>query len=221
MPTIAIVGAGRGLGLSIAKLFGSNGFDVALFSRRQNGLDELVTELSDQGIKAAGFQVDIADHDSLALAIREAAERFGPIDVLSFSPHAGLDRVAPADVTVEALRAHMDVQLYGAVTAVHEVLPSMLERGSGTLLFTMGIGSVEPMAMLATLNPPQAALRNWAKNLHNTLGDKGIQSASVVVAAAITTETLDYPHAHPDEVAKHHWQLYTDRDQAEHIVTGG
>jgi NADP-dependent 3-hydroxy acid dehydrogenase YdfG len=218
MPVAAVVGAGPGLGLSVARVFGANGYDVALISSRRATLDALVRELRSAGVTAAGFAADVADHDRLAVALLEAQEVLGPIDVVEFSPYAGLDLAQPADVTVEALRAQMDVQLYGAVTTVRAVLPGMLERGAGTLLFTMGGGSIEPYPMLATLNPPQGALRNWVKNLHNTLGERGVQAATVVVNAAITTQTPEHPHVHPGAVAQVHWDLHTDRARFEQVI---
>lgn len=46
MPVIAIVGAGPGMGLAIARTFGSRGFDVALISRNRAKLDDLVGKLT-------------------------------------------------------------------------------------------------------------------------------------------------------------------------------
>lgn len=69
MPTIAIVGAGSGLGLSIAKAFGDNGFSVALVSRTQEKLDTLAAELNEAGIEAAGFAADVMDPASVAAAL--------------------------------------------------------------------------------------------------------------------------------------------------------
>jgi NAD(P)-dependent dehydrogenase (short-subunit alcohol dehydrogenase family) len=57
--------------------------------------------------------------------------RFGQIDVLGFSPYAGLTMTAPKDVTLEALRPQIDSLLYGAVAAVQAVLPRMLEAQAG------------------------------------------------------------------------------------------
>ncbi len=53
MPTIAIVGAGPGLGLAIARTFGREGFSVALIARTQDKLDRLAADLGAEGITAA------------------------------------------------------------------------------------------------------------------------------------------------------------------------
>ncbi|MFC9677367.1 SDR family NAD(P)-dependent oxidoreductase [Streptomyces sp. NPDC056949] len=219
MPTIAIVGAGPGLGLSLAKVFGGHGFDVALISRDQNKLDALAGELAESGITAEGFAADIADTDQLTGALKAAAERLGRIDVLEFSPHAGLSMTRPEAVTLDNLRPQIDSLLYGAVTAVQAVLPAMLEAGSGTLLFTTGGGAINPYAMLADANIAQAAQRNWALNLHNTLADKGIYAANVAINLMIGTQAPEgVPHRAPDDIALDYWDLYTDRDKAELLV---
>jgi hypothetical protein len=92
MPTIAIVGAGPGLGLPVAKVFGDHGFQVALISRSKGNVDTLVATLAKSGITAAAFPADIADRAALTSALEQAAERFGAIDVLEFSPYGGLPR---------------------------------------------------------------------------------------------------------------------------------
>ncbi|MFJ9589617.1 SDR family NAD(P)-dependent oxidoreductase [Streptomyces acidicola] len=219
MPTIAIVGAGPGLGLSIAKVFGGHGFDVALVSRSKDKLDTLAAELAEAGITAEGFPADVADSAQLATALEQAIARFGRIDVLEFSPHAGLTMTAPQDVTVDVLRPQIDSLLYGAVTAVQTVLPGMLEAGAGTLLFTTGGGALTPYPMLADANIAQAGQRNWALNLHNTLADQGIYTANVAINLMIGTEAPEgVPHRSPDDIALDYWNLHVSRDQAEHFI---
>ncbi|MEV4229069.1 SDR family NAD(P)-dependent oxidoreductase, partial [Streptomyces bobili] len=51
MPVIAVIGAGPGLGLSIARRFGKEGFQVALVSRTQDKLDALAARLAEEGIE--------------------------------------------------------------------------------------------------------------------------------------------------------------------------
>ncbi|MGI5488746.1 SDR family NAD(P)-dependent oxidoreductase [Microtetraspora malaysiensis] len=221
MPTLAIVGAGPGLGLSIAKVFGGHGFNVALISRSKDRLDALVAELGAVGVTAAAFPADVADPDQLTAALTEAAARFGRVDVLEFSPYAGLTMVQPQDVTLDTLRPQVDALLFGAVAAVQAVLPAMREAGSGTLLFTTGGGAIAPYPMLATANIAQAGQRNWALNLHKTLADQGIYAANVAINLMIADagQALDgVPYRAPDDIAQDYWELYTRREAAEHLI---
>jgi len=222
MPTIAIVGAGPGLGASIAKVFGANGYDIALIARSKDNLDALLARLTQVGVSAAAFPADVTDRPALTAALHNASTRFGPIDVLEYSPYGGLERVTPTEVTVDNLQAQMDQHLYGAVTAVNAVLPAMLEAGTGTLLFTTGGGAINPYPMLATANAAQAAQRNWALNLRNVLADKGIYVANIAINVFIGTQppAPGYPYAAPDDIARVYWDLHKRRAQAEHIVAG-
>src|SRR5581483_3538085 len=113
MPAIALVAAGARLGLSLGKIFGGHGFDVALIARSEERLGELTDELAAEDVKAAGFPADVTDHSALAAALDSAAERFGGIDVLHYSaPATGSSRVLRStgalDVTVDDLRPQLE-----------------------------------------------------------------------------------------------------------------
>jgi NAD(P)-dependent dehydrogenase (short-subunit alcohol dehydrogenase family) len=86
MPILAIVGAGPGMGLAIARTFGQNGFTVALLARNHAKLDQRVAQLADEGITAAGFSADVADRPSLVAAFAAVKERFGPLPSGAFRP---------------------------------------------------------------------------------------------------------------------------------------
>jgi NAD(P)-dependent dehydrogenase (short-subunit alcohol dehydrogenase family) len=224
MPTIAIVGAGPGMGLAIARTFGARGFDVALIARNRGKLDDLVAALAEQGIKSAAFPADVLDHDQLAQALADAAAHFGGIDVLEYSPAGRLattvvttpSAAAPADV-----QEQMDAQLYGALAATRAVLPAMREAGAGTLLYTTGAGSVSPLPMLGNINAAAAALRNWAVNLHGELAGTGIQAAHVAIGVWIGDHgPQGAPTATADQIAPVYWDLHVHREQAETVFTG-
>jgi NADP-dependent 3-hydroxy acid dehydrogenase YdfG len=222
MPAIAIVGAGTGLGASIAKVFGAHDYRVALISRNKENLNVLVAQLAEAGITAAGFPADVTDRPALTAALRDALSHFGSIDVLEYSPYGGLTQDVPADVTVDGLQQQMEHHLYGAVTAVNAVLPAMLQAGTGTLLLTTGGGAINPYPMLASVNAAQAAQRNWTINLHNVLAAQGVYAANVAINVFIGTEppAPGYPYASPDDIARVYWELHNQRTQAEHLVTG-
>ena len=97
MPTIAIVGAGPGLGLSIAKTFGGHGFEVAMVARSRTKLDALSAQLAESGITAAAFPADVMDRPALTTALEHAAAHCGRVDVLEYSPYSGLTSVSPLE----------------------------------------------------------------------------------------------------------------------------
>lgn len=212
MPTLAIVGVGPGMGLAIARIFGRNGFHVALIARNHDKLTELVARLAEEGITAAGFAADISDHASLIAAFAAVNARFGPVDVLEFSPaNAALPFAPPTEVSIANLQPQIDFYLYGAITAVEQVLPAMLTRGSGTLLFTTGGSSITPSPMFANIGIATAGLRNWVYSLHEVLAERGIQAAHIAISAWIGKQ----PGAEPETIAPLYWELYTQRDQIE------
>ncbi|PZF86653.1 SDR family NAD(P)-dependent oxidoreductase [Jiangella anatolica] len=221
MPTIAIVGAGSGLGLSIAKEFGRNGHSVALVARNQERLDDLAGRLGELGVDAAGFAADVMDRPSIEAAIARIEDRYGPIDVLEYSPAPhepvpGLTMAAPLDVTVDNVQPQVDFYLYGALTAARQVLPGMIERGTGTLLVTTGASSVDPRPAppeFATVAIATAALRSWVLALHRTLEGTGVYAAHVPLAVWIGSGG---PDTEADTIARHYWDVHTRRDGAEH-----
>jgi NADP-dependent 3-hydroxy acid dehydrogenase YdfG len=225
MPTLAVIGAGPGLGLAIARAFGTNGFNVALVSRDRSKLDRLVDQLRGDGVTAGAFPADVLDHDALAKALAGATAHFGTIDVLEYSPlDTGATKLAtPSEVTPADLQQQIDLQLYGAVAATQAVLPAMRDAGAGTLLFTTGAGSIDPVPAVGNVNAAAAALRNWAVNLHKELAGTGVYAAHVGIDAVIGTSVdpviAGFPSLPADEVAKAYWNLYTTRDGAEFIVT--
>ncbi|MDG3015315.1 SDR family NAD(P)-dependent oxidoreductase [Speluncibacter jeojiensis] len=221
MPAIAVVGAGPGMGLAIARIFGSHGFDVALLSRSQANLDAHAATLSSEGITAKGFAADVLDTDSLTGALESAAQHFGGIDVLEYSPGGPEPKfLTPTRVTAADVDLQMRYLVYGAIAATAVVLPAMRRAGAGTLLFTTGAGSVDPTPMLGDINTAGAALRSWVLNLHKEIEPEGIQAAHVAIGAWIGDRAPEgTPSATADQISPLYWDLHVQRDQAEKIFT--
>ncbi|MCX4855159.1 SDR family NAD(P)-dependent oxidoreductase [Streptomyces canus] len=223
MPTLALVGAGSGMGLAIARTFGSRGFDVALISRTKEKLQTLVDRLGQEGITAAAFPADVLDRASLTDALDAATARFGGIDVLEYSPapHSpvpGVILAAPSEATVDNLQPQIEYVFYGAVAAARSVLPAMREAGAGTLLFTTGGGSVDPLPMLGNVNAASAALRNWVLNLDKELAGSGVHAAHVAINVWIGDGGPEgFPTATPEQIAPLYWDLHENRDRSEAV----
>ena len=224
MTSIAIVGAGPQLGLAIARTFGSRGFAVALISRNRAKLDDLAGRLTAEGITAVAFPADVLDRDALSQALKGAAARFGGIDVLEYSPVGTLGSTVltvPSETDPSHVQHEMEFQLYGAIAATQAVLPAMREVGTGTLLYTTGAGSIDPVPQVGNVNAAAAALRNWAINLHKELAGTGIQAAHVGIDVSIGMSVVPgFPTAKPEEISPVYWELHTThRDEAERVFS--
>ena len=104
---IAVFGAGTGLGVSVARRFGREGFRVALVARRKERLDALVAQLADEGVEAAPFAADLSDPTGVPALVDAIRDRFGRIDVVEYGPIGGDVSFTPAvqldAATVEGL----------------------------------------------------------------------------------------------------------------------
>lgn len=217
MSVIAIVGAGQGMGQAIGKLFGKQGFKVALLSRDPAKLEPIVAELTAAGIEAAAFHADVTDAASIKAGLTAVKARFGAIDVLEYSPsNPKLPQASASQITRDTLQPWFDFQLFGAIAAVAEVLPGMLERKSGTILVTTGASSVRPekgYAPFAAAGVAMGALRNWALALHAEVALSGVQVGHVTIGTFIgqSAETS------ADAIAPLYWDLHTERDGLERV----
>jgi NAD(P)-dependent dehydrogenase (short-subunit alcohol dehydrogenase family) len=227
MPAVALVAAGNRLGLSLGKVFGGHGFDVALIARSTERLDELTEKLAAEGVAAAGFPADVTDRPALAAALDSAAGRFGGIDVLHYSsPGAGttetLRSTGALDVTVDNLGPQVESTCYGAITATRAVLPAMLAAGTGTLLYTTGGSSVTPAPVFVSAGMAGAALRKWALTLNGVLAGRGIYAGHIAIGtwiAGTPGAPEGTPLKEPDDIARLYWDLHTRREPAEHVIS--
>ncbi len=227
MPAIALVAAGARLGVSLGKVFGQNGFEVALIARSTDRLGELTEKLGTEGITAVGFPADVTDRPALTAALDRAAQRFGGIDVLHYaSPGAGtietLRGTGALDVTVDNLQPQLESTCYGAITATRAVLPAMLAAETGTLLFTTGGSSVTPAPVFVSAGMAGAALRKWALTLNRVLAERGVYAAHVAIGTWIAG-TPGAPEGtelkNPDEIARLYWDLHTSREPADYLIS--
>jgi NAD(P)-dependent dehydrogenase (short-subunit alcohol dehydrogenase family) len=204
------------MGLAIAKIFGAHGFKAALISRNSGKLEPLVQELATARVEVAAFSGNVLERGSVIAALAAVKARLGAIDVLEFSPADGsLPMARPSEVTHDNAQAQIDFHVHGAITAVDAVLPDMLDKGSGTILFTTGGSSVVPRPLVGNMGvgnvgPAMAWLRNWAHALHIELAPRGVQVGHI----AINT-WIGQPGAAPEDIAPLYWELHTQRDQIE------
>ncbi len=216
MTTLAIIGAGPGLGAAVARRFGREGYDTALVSRDQDRLDALATGLTGEGLTARGFAADVRDPKALTAALDAAATALGPIEVLQYSPVPQREFMLPVlDTTADDLAGPLEFSVYGPVTAVRQVLPGMRALGRGTVLFVNGGTAVVPHPERAGTSIAFAAESAYGRLLHDTLADDGIHVAQLIIPGAIVP---GHEKKDPAVLADTLWTLHQDRHGFRHFA---
>lgn len=133
------------------------------------------------------------------------------------TPVPGLSNPGPLEANRASIQAQLDYYLYGGIAATEQVLPAMLERGSGAILCTTGGTSRDPLsgpAEFATTTIGSGALRGYALTLHQGAAGAGVHVAHIPLFAGIGNGA---PAAEPAAIAQHYWLAYTERDGAERV----
>jgi short-subunit dehydrogenase len=209
MTTIAIVGAGTGLGAAVARRFGAEGLDVALVSRSQDHVDGLARDLAADGVTARGYAADVRDPDALVAALASASDQLGPIEVLQYSPLPAKEFLRPVLETTRAdLAAAIEFSLFGPFTAVQQVLPGMRELGRGSVLLVNGGSAVRPNPAVAGTSAAFAAESAYAAMLHDAVAADGVHVGQLIVPGAIRP---GHPTHDPEVLAGTLWSMHTGR----------
>ncbi|SDE25098.1 SDR family NAD(P)-dependent oxidoreductase [Glycomyces harbinensis] len=209
MTTIAIVGAGRGLGAAVARRFGAEGFDIALVSRNQERLDALAAELGEEGLNARGYAASVRDTKSLTAALDRATQELGPIEVLEYSPLPQKEFLRPVlETTAGDLAGAVEFSVYGPVAAAHQVLQGMRSLGRGSMLFVNGGSGAKPNPRVAGTSIAFAGETAFATMMHDVLAAENIHVGQLIIPGAIRP---GHPTHDPDLLADTLWRMHTER----------
>lgn len=233
--TAVVIGVGPGLGMSVAHRFGREGYAVALVSRTDTRHPGYVASLAKEGIEAGSFVADVRDREQILSVLDDIAARYGSIDVLYYGPAAVDPDFQPTLVTeIDSAGVHESMTwVYPALDVVGKVLPGMIERGDGGLLFAGGLSAVVPMPALGSLALSSAALRNYALTLNAGLAEQGIYAGALIIGGLIergdiyqmaTSGPADFGDVgvgflDPDDIADAAWEQFSQRDRAETVFS--
>jgi short-subunit dehydrogenase len=183
--SIAVLGAGPGLGQAVARRYAREGCAVTLVGRRREPLDRLARELSDAGGIAHVVTADLTDTAATPRLAEQIRAGAGDLDAFYYAPTPDTGFVPAAHLTPEHAEKFMPLIFYTMVALVQEFLPHMLEQGDGAILTAQGGSTVEGLPYMSGPSPAQAAQRNYLQALHAEVAQKGVYVGMLYVGAAI------------------------------------
>ncbi len=179
---VAIVtGASSGIGRATALLFAKEGAAVIVNARREEALDALVAEIEANGGKAFAVVGDVADEETHKRMVDAALGRFGGLDI-AFN-NAGI--VGPykplATVTLGEWQQTIATNLTSAFLGAAAQIPAMLERGSGSIIFTSTfVGTSVGIPGMGAYAASKPGLMGLVKAITADYGAQGIRANALL-----------------------------------------
>jgi 3-oxoacyl-[acyl-carrier protein] reductase len=173
-----VTGASQGIGRACAMRLANQGAAVAVAARNQEKLNELVSEITTLGGKAAAFALDVADEEQVKSAIKAAIGQFGKIDILV--NNAGITR---DQLVMRMKRADWDAVLQTNLTSaylcIQQVIPSMLKQRWGRIINISSVFGQMGQAGQANYSASKAGLIGLTMAIARELGSRNITSNAI------------------------------------------
>ena len=191
MRSVLITGASGGIGRAAARLFAGQGYAVAVHYHRSRGSAEaLVQELQASGSDAILVEADVSNDGEVLQMVRQTEAVFGEISV--FIHNAGIASwKLLTDLPPDEWRALMGVHLDGAFYGCRHVIPGMVRRKRGKILFVSSMWGVTGASCEAAYSAAKAGLIGLAKALAKELGPSSIQVNCVAPGVIDTAMCAD------------------------------
>ncbi len=175
--TAVVTGGSRGIGKEMAEGLAEAGANLMLCARRQEWLDETVTEFQGRGFSAAGIICDVTNPEEVQAVVDGTVARFGSVDILI--NNAGISWGAmPEDMPVEKWQKVLDVNLTGCFLFAQAAAREMLKKNSGSIVNIASIAGLTSSAngpFYAGYAASKAGLIGLTRELAASWGRRGVR----------------------------------------------
>jgi 3-oxoacyl-[acyl-carrier protein] reductase len=202
---VAIVGgASKGIGYGIARILAGEGASVALCARREPDLSAAAERIrKETGVRVVAVAADARKADDCKRIVETVKAEFGGVDILVNNDGAPpLGEIASFDDTAWAKA--IEQNLMYVVRMVREAVPSMRERGGGSILNITAISAIQPIPGFALSVATWSGVIGFAKTLSLEVAQYGINVNTICPGYVDTSRlrTVFASGAEPAEVVQ-------------------
>jgi short-subunit dehydrogenase len=172
--TVFITGASSGIGEGLSLALAKRGAILGLFARREELLLDLAGRCEKAGGIARAYPADITDPSAVAEALDKFIHEFETIDILIANAGIGGNDDSVRTYVPVAVHKVINVNLMGAVNAVHAVLPKMLEQGHGHLVAISSLAGIRGLPRSAAYSASKAGMTAFFESVRLDVKDRGI-----------------------------------------------
>jgi NAD(P)-dependent dehydrogenase (short-subunit alcohol dehydrogenase family) len=186
-----ITGASRGIGAATARVLSKDGFRVVVNYRSSaEEAEQVVADITGAGGEATAIKADVTVPAEVSAMTDETERRWGRVDVLVHNALIPYDITSFADLTWEQLGGKLDREMHAAFLLTKAVVPGMMSRGYGRLLYLTAAPSRHPRNGMINLGVPKAAMNQFARYIALELAPHGI-TANLVAPATVQGTSMN------------------------------
>ncbi|XP_057710404.1 dehydrogenase/reductase SDR family member 4 [Corythoichthys intestinalis] len=173
---VAIVTASTaGIGLAAAKALGKRGAHVVVSSRRQAGVEKAVALLQSQNIQVTGTTCNVGNEGDRERLLQTTLDQYGGVDILVSNAAVNPFFGNLMDTTEEVWDKIMSVNVKAAFLLTKLVVPHMVKRGGGNVVFVSSVAAYQPMQGLGAYSVSKTALVSLTRALAPELAQSNIR----------------------------------------------
>lgn len=199
-----VTGAGSGIGRATAIKLADAGFFPVLVGRTTSKLLAVSKEINDRGFESAVEQADVTNYDAVRSMATSIIDTHGHIDVIVNNAGFTSSHRYLLDTTDQEAEDVIRVNLLGPFFLIQASLPSMLKRGSGTIVNVSSRAGLDPVLLGGAMySASKAAIINLTKYINVELKNTGIRACNIIPGETDTPilKTRHVPPT-PDQLAK-------------------
>lgn len=196
--TAAITGGASGIGFACARHLASLGVTVILVDRDQGALDRSIEELTAGGATAHAVVVDLLDPARVDSMLDGILGCVPHLDIFHANAGAYVGGVV-AESDPDVWDRVLNLNINAAFRSVHAVLPHMITKGSGDILFTSSIAGVVPVVWEPIYTASKFAVQAFVATLRRQVMNDGVRVGAVLPGPVRTPLIDDWPKSKLDE----------------------
>ncbi|CAE7386672.1 Hsd17b4 [Symbiodinium sp. CCMP2592] len=181
-PVCLVIGAGAGIGGTVAKRFAKGGYNVVLSRRSdQEGLDRMVRDIEAEGGSAVGRLVNAVEPGAIEGLVKETEAKSGPIAVVVFNLGAQIGTRSLAATSLKQFELGWRMACLGLFRAAQAAMPAMVQNGKGCFLVTSSTAAMRGNEGQHSHAAAMGGRRMLCQSLNAEFGPKGIHVAHIIV----------------------------------------
>jgi uncharacterized protein len=180
-PLAVVTGASSGIGRELARQFAMNGFDLFIVAE-DDRIDEAARDIEgvDADCAIDRAQIDLRTFDGVEILVGKIKAGARPIDAIAINAGVGVGGDFTRETSLEVELALIDLNVSSTVHLAKRILPDMVKRGSGRVLFTASIAGIMPTPLEAVYGASKAFVLEFAASIRSELEGTGVSVTALM-----------------------------------------